>query len=449
MTARIAPPPRLAGWRSALFSMLLTVASLALPAALRAEAPSADLPNAETYLVSFAPGTPETERVAALASMQAELVRWHPTINVAEVRLVAAGTAIGGSSLSPYVTSVAPNIRVSGAYLPNDPHMLDPARSYAARAIGLPEAWNQSRGDEDIVIAVLDSGLALDHPEFTGRIKEGWDFVNSDDTPEDEHGHGTHVSGIIGAAIDNHAGIAGVCPNCSIMPVKVLDKTNSGSWVWVAEGIKYAVDNGARVINLSLGSNYLWEEGNDWIEYALERDVIVVAAAGNFGSSERFYPAAYEGVLGVAATTPDNSRWSLSNYGDFIDFAAPGQQIFSASPDMGNYYGGYAYMTGTSMASPFVAGLAGLLLSQDPERTAEATVELMRATASDLGASGRDDRYGHGLIQAGAALAAGAPDGGAVPPPDGDGDDEGRGGNDAPPCGAQHCLLYAPMIATP
>ncbi len=446
MTARIASPPHRIRWRLAFLSLIITAAALALPLVLHAE------DSAGVYLISFAPGTPDAERLAALASMQAELVRWHPEIGVAEVLFGAGLTnAVTGEALSPYVTSVAPDIRVSGAYLSNDPYLLDPVASYAPRAIGLPDAWDQSRGAEEIVVAVLDSGLALDHPEFAGRIKPGWDFVNDDETPEDEHGHGTHVAGIIAAAIDNRAGIAGVCPNCSIMPVKVLDKTNSGSWAWIAEGIKYAVDNGADVVNLSLGSEYLWEEGNGWIQYALERGVVVVAAAGNYGRNVQFYPAAYEGVLGVAATTRDSTRWSLSNYGDYIDFAAPGQQVFSTHPDMTNYYGGYTYMTGTSMAAPHVAGLAGLLLSQNPARTADEVVELMRTTASDLGAPGRDDQHGHGLIQAGAALAAGAPDGALPPPGGGEGNGEDGDGDNTtpPPCGAQGCTLYAPMIATP
>jgi thermitase len=147
-------------------------------------------------------------------------------------------------------------------------------------------------GSQQIIIAVVDSGIKLNHPEFKGRLVAGYDFSNKDAVPDDDSGHGTHVAGIVAAALDNGEGVAGVCPNCALMPVKVLNENNLGSWSQLARGILFAVDNGARVLNLSLGASTSSETLASAIDYAIESGVIVIAAAGTFNSDEPFYPAA-------------------------------------------------------------------------------------------------------------------------------------------------------------
>ncbi|OUC06819.1 hypothetical protein RY27_18675, partial [Litorilinea aerophila] len=212
--------------------------------------------------------------------------------------------------------------------MPNDPALSSPEQGYAFVRIHALEGWEITTGSPEVVIAMLDTGLNLQHPEFAGRIVPGYDFVNDDPDPTDDHGHGTHAAGLIAAAIDNGIGLAGVCPNCRLMPIKVLNGQNSGTWFNVARGILFAVDHGARVINLSLGSSVPSQTVAEAVRYAEERGVLVVAAAGNADSDAPFYPAALDPVIGVSATMENDQTWSLSNQGSYVDVAAPGHIIY-------------------------------------------------------------------------------------------------------------------------
>ncbi|MEZ4674225.1 MAG: S8 family serine peptidase [Caldilineaceae bacterium] len=186
---------------------------------------------------------------------------------------------------------------------------------------------------------------------------------------------------------------------------QVLNQNNAGTWSSVAKGILYAADHGARVINLSLGAAVSSQTLENAITYAQSHNVLVVAAAGNMGVDRKFYPAALDGVLAVSATDAQDQHWNLSNFGDYIDVAAPGYAIFSTYHDMNNYYAGYNYMSGTSMASPFVAGLAGLLYSQNPTRTPSDVTNLITSTADQLGTTMHDPYFGYGRINVARALA--------------------------------------------
>lgn len=291
------------------------------------------------------------------------------------------------------------------AAAPNDPDVFDESKSYAPQLLNLFTAWDFDFITERIVVAVIDTGIAHDHPEFAGRILPGYDFVNGDDDPEDDHGHGTHVAGIVAAAVNNNEGVVGVCGFCQILPIKVLTAQKEGSAQGIAVGLRYAADQGAHIAVLSLGKNTGSRLIIDAIDYARERHLFIVAAAGNENSAVPFYPAAYPGVFAVSATTRTDQRYSHSNYGAYIDVSAPGDDIFSTYPDLGNQYGGYLSMSGTSMAAPFVAGLAALLLAQNPDRTPDDLARLISTTALDLGQPGRDPIYGHGRIDPVAALA--------------------------------------------
>jgi subtilisin family serine protease len=293
---------------------------------------------------------------------------------------------------------------VSGDFAVSDPGYLDASRGYGQRLLGLEAAWNITRGSPEVVIAIVDTGINAAHPEFAGRIVPGYDFINKDEDAADDHGHGTHVAGIAAAGI-NGVGTVGVCPECKLMPVKVLSASNSGTWGSVSKGILFAVDHGADVINLSLGATISSTALMSAVQYAVSHDVVIVAAAGNLASDLPFYPAAAPGVVGVSGTDSQDSFWAVSNYGDFIDVAAPGSGIYSTYYDLVNT-SGYAWMSGTSMASPFVAGLAGLIRSQRGDLTAAETADLLELTANDLGAVGWDKYYGHGRIDAHAALVA-------------------------------------------
>ncbi len=295
------------------------------------------------------------------------------------------------------------------ADLPNDPELLNELRSYAPQLLNLLAAWEFVSPQTPVIIAVLDSGIALDHPEFAGRILPGYDFVNNDADPTDDHGHGTHVAGIIAAATDNGEGIAGVCGFCQLMPVKVLNESREGSAAGIAAGIYYAVDHGAQIIVLSLGRSIGSQTVLDAVNYAHEHDVLLVAAAGNDGVDVPFYPAAYPNVLAVNATDRFDQKLKRSNFGAYIAVAAPGDNIYSTYHKPNGEHGRYTYMSGTSMAAPFVAGVAGLLLAQNPERSAADLRQLITSTAIDLGEPGWDPIYGYGRVDPVAALQAEVP----------------------------------------
>lgn len=365
----------------------------------------------ETVLIHFQEGTSEAARQQFYAEIQAELVHWIAPLNVAKVRISGGSHSldeinmIGGASDESPVTTVELDGEVHGTFTANDPDLYDEQRTYAHDLLELNNAWDYSTGSAGTVIAVLDTGIASAHPEFSGRILDGYDFYNNDDDPEDDHGHGSHVSGTAAAAINNGLGAAGLCGGCSILPVKVLNENNAGTWSGVASGIVFAADQGADVIVMSLGSTSGTQVVENAINYALGRDVIIVAAAGNANSNRKFYPAAYEGVIGVAATDRNDQRWALSNYGSYVDVSAPGHLIYSTFNDLDNSYDGHVFMSGTSMATPHVGGLAGLIRSVKPSLSHHEVADIIQNSALDLGESGWDEMYGHGRINPAAALA--------------------------------------------
>lgn len=252
--------------------------------------------------------------------------------------------------------------------VPDDP---DLGLQWALDAIYAPRGWQYTTGDPSITIAIVDTGVDLDHPDLQNKLTDPatWiDVADNDSDPDDFHpnSHGTHVAGIAGAESDNGIGIAGVSWDAQIMPVKVFaNGAVTTTTSTVAQGILHAVNHGADVINLSLGRGTPTFDMVYAIEYAVRHDVVVVAAAGNGDNMLRTYPAVLDGVIGVAATSPDDTKWSGSTYGSWVDVSAPGDSIHSTM------IGGYGSLSGTSMAAPHVAGLAALLLAQNPTWTPE------------------------------------------------------------------------------
>ncbi|MFB9280035.1 S8 family peptidase [Cohnella cellulosilytica] len=283
------------------------------------------------------------------------------------------------------------------ALIPND-------TLYSEYQWNLPEiatetGWRVTKGSPDIVVAVLDTGVQSDHPDLKGRLVQGVNIVDPSSNPEDDVGHGTHVAGIIAAEVNNNEGVAGMTWYTKIMPVKVLDSTGAGSTYSVAEGIIWATDHGAHVINMSLGNYAQAEFLHDAIKYAHDNGVVLVAASGNDNTDRPGFPAAYPEVLAVGATDPDERRAEYSNYGDYIDVAAPGTSIPSTYPGSR-----YAALSGTSMASPHVAALVSLVRAANSGLSNEEVMELIRGTAKDLGQTGKDAEFGYGQIDVMAAL---------------------------------------------
>jgi len=327
-------------------------------------------------------------------------------------------------------TSTAPK-RVAGLFVPNDPYYETYADRYL-RPLGVESAWAMTRGDPRLVVAVIDTGVDCQHEDLvgacwvnTGEIPGngvdddhngyvddvgGWNFTT--DTPDvrDVHYHGTHVAGIIAARINNGKGIAGIAGNVTIMPLAIFQPQGVGTYYDLIRALLYATDNGARVINLSLGATSYSLGEAAAVRYAVKHGVVVVAAAGNMGMRRRFYPAAHPEVIAVSALDERGYPASFTNYGDYIDVAAPGVSVISTIP-----HNGYGAASGTSMAAPHVSGLAALLLSRHPTLSPADVRAYIRQTARDRvgppdkDTPGRDPYYGYGRIHIGDAVAAVSP----------------------------------------
>jgi subtilisin family serine protease len=299
---------------------------------------------------------------------------------------------------SPFVADVEPNRIRHAAAVPNDPRYS--AQQAYLQAVHLPDAWEVTTGDDGLVMAIIDTGVQLTHPDLAGRLVAGWDFVNDDASPDDDMGHGTMVAGIAAASTNNGQGVAGAAWGGQIMPIKVLDSTGSGNDEQVAAGIRWAAEHGADVINLSLGGPGASTVLQEAVDYATAHDAVIVAAAGNDGTAGRHYPAACVGVVAVGATDNAGNHAAFSSYGDWVDVVAPGVGITTTK-------GGQTYGTGsgTSFSSPLVAAVALLLRTADLNADQATVVNRLVRSADDLGAPGTDSTYGAGMVNAAAALA--------------------------------------------
>lgn len=266
--------------------------------------------------------------------------------------------------------------------------------------IDVTEAWLVNRGASTTMVAVIDTGVALAHPDLAGarlRTDIDFDFINNDDNANDDNGHGTHVAGIIAASTNNGVGVAGICAECEILPVKVLDAEGGGDVSAIAQGLRYAADRGADIANMSLGMDPncgCSETLANAINYAYEQGMFMIAAAGNDGIEKIGYPASSSRVLAVGATDISGGRAYFSNYGEDLDIVAPGRNILSTytTPE-------YDYASGTSMASPMVAGVAGLALSTRGMSQAQLWWLLVNATDANVPGS-FDAQLGYGRINA-------------------------------------------------
>lgn len=277
------------------------------------------------------------------------------------------------------------------------------------RQIRAPEAWDLTTGASSVTIAILDTGVSLTHPDLASKLVPGYDFVNDDPVPDDDHGNGTHVAGIAAAETNNGLGVAGVSWQSRIMPVKVLDGAAQGDAARAALGVFWAVDRGARIVNLGLSGPVPSPQLQEAIEYAYARNVLVIAPVGNAGSSEVSYPAASPRVLAVAATDRGDRRLPTSNTGSFISVAAPGDQIISTFRRIPGGPDGYAIASTTAQAAAQVAGVAALMLAINPALRPDDVTALLEASADDVGPPGRDVETGAGRINAARAVQFAAP----------------------------------------
>jgi type VII secretion-associated serine protease mycosin len=328
------------------------------------------------------------------------------------VRGLDAAVATMNSRLDPNADQVLSTEQDAPVHLltTNDP--LRP-QQWAFSAVDFESAWKLSTG-AGIRVAVVDTGVLGTHEDLSGSVIPGLDLASDAakydpaGTGEvDPAGHGTHVAGIIAAHPNNGLGIAGAAPGVQIMPVRVLDASGSGSSSDVAEGIIWATDHGARLINLSLGGGP--SPGMQVaMQYARSKQVVTFAAAGNSfqNGNQPSYPAAYPEAIAVAAINSSRNHASFSNTGAYVDLAAPGDLIWST---YGQGRSQYALMSGTSMATPYATATAALVLGENPRLSAADLSQLLESSATDLGSPGRDDTYGYGLINPRGALLAASP----------------------------------------
>jgi CSLREA domain-containing protein len=306
-------------------------------------------------IVHFTPDSTQAEREAYVKSLGGTIDRQLEPLNAAVLTLPDAAPL----PPSPVIAASEPDYLVTALLdVPtSDPHY---SEQWGLSVIGAPDAWLALPDDAlPVRVAVIDSGICAAHPDLAGRVLAGYDFVDEDAVPEDAFGHGCAVSGVIAANIDNGEGIAGVAPNAQVMPLRVLDGQGIGTYSDVAAAMIYAADAGAQVINLSLGGPNSSSLLADAVRYTVERDVLVIAAAGNTGREGVLYPAAYDGVIAVGAIDPDLQRSSFSTYGPQIALLAPGRGIMTTQRD-----GTYAALNGTSMAAPYASGAAAILIAR-------------------------------------------------------------------------------------
>ena len=322
-----------------------------------------------------------------------------------------AGAVESALASSPVVEAVEPNRVRHADLVPNDPR-------YASQAaylqeMHLPQAWDSTTGSDSLILAIIDSGVTLNHPDLAGRLVPGYDFVNNDASPDDDYGHGTMVAGIAAAVSNNSQGVVGGAWRGKIMPVKVLDNTGSATDENIAAGITFAVDHGASVINLSLGGPGASTTLQNAVDYATRHNVVVVAAAGNDGqngitaATTPHYPAACDGVIAVGATDSAGNHASYSSWGSWVDVVAPGTGIVSTTwPTSSNRFSQYGSGDGTSFSSPLVAATVFLMRSVDPNASQATIVSRLLATADDIGTPGVDSVFGAGMVDAAAAVGA-------------------------------------------
>ncbi len=299
----------------------------------------------------------------------------------------------------PNIEYVEPNYLAHIAQTPNDPYY---TQQWGLQDIHADLAWDKVTPSQraKVTIAVLDTGINLNHEDLQASIVPGYNFIDNNDNPEDGHGHGTHAAGIAAAITNNGKGIAGIAGGAKIMPVKVMNDSGSGDYASIINGIRYAADNGAQVISMSLGGAGLSQAMQEAVDYAISRGASVVAASGNSNSPVAF-PGNCNGVITVGAVSNSNERASFSNYGPEMDVVAPGVNIISTFKGSAS---SYTLMSGTSMATPFVSGVAALVRAANPNLASTEVTKIIDQATTDLGTAGFDNYYGYGLVDANQAV---------------------------------------------
>lgn len=361
-------------------------------------------------LIRFKDGVSRAEKDNLLRNNRAQIVNQLDALGVLvlQVPQTAEEKVVAALSKNPHVDYAELDYIAEAFFVPNDTYFannqwgLENTGQTIKNVTGIvdadidgPTAWNTTQGR--VKVAILDSGIDQDHKDLSSKVILQRNFTDSP-TIDDLYGHGTHVGGIVAAITNNNMGVAGGCPNCQLINGKVLNDSGSGAYSWVANGIIWAADNNAKVINMSLGGSAPSKTLEKAVNYAWGKDVVIVAAAGNSNNPSKTYPAAYTNAIAVAATNNLDQKAYFSSYGaKWVDVAAPGEYIFSTWKDSSSRYdpqpecdltGCYKYASGTSMSTPMVSGVAGLIWSSGYGTSASAVRARLEATADKISGTG-------------------------------------------------------------
>jgi thermitase len=383
------------------------------------------------------------DRAAAAGVLRQHGLREGPGIGSTGAQLikVPAGKEaqfIGALSRNPAIEYAEPDELVTAAtvdeYFPRQYALQNDGQSFKNTAntqtivtgtadadVDAVEAWNTTTGG-GTKVAILDTGVANLHDDIAPQVVGYANFVSADTkedpkaNPQDKYGHGTHVAGIVAAKRDNTIGVAGVCPACSILDVKVLNDSGAGSSSTIANGISWAASNGAKVINMSLGQRVSSRTLEAAVNNAWNQGAVIVAAAGNAGTQAKIYPGAYPNVIAVAATDNNDAKASFSTYGNWVDVAAPGVNVYSTFPNhpfvLGTQNGrstGYDIASGTSMASPIVAATAALAWSAHADTATNKSVRENVELTADKIMPGTGSYWAYGRVNACRAVGGSCP----------------------------------------
>lgn len=363
-------------------AVTLVLAALGVAAAAPAEASSVisigTTPATDQVVVTWSAATGARGRARALAAVSGTDVggvygTGSRVVKVAPGRGAAAAALLKNQ---PGVGAAEADLRRAPVVTPNDPWW---PNMWGPKITNMPLSWDSGVGDPGVTVAVLDTGVRIDHPDLVGNLVQGWDAANNDNDPSDDHGHGTLVAGAVGARGNNATGTAGYCWSCSVMPLKITKSDGYAYDSSMAAALRWAADRGARVANISFAGPGSSTTLGGAVSYAQSKGVTVVAAAGNQGSTTPAYPASYPGVVAVAASDSADRLYSWSNRGPWITVSAPGCGWTTSSSL------GYTEACGTSLAAPAVAGLIAVALRPGDGVTPSQVVAALTSTAKPLG----------------------------------------------------------------
>lgn len=348
-------------------------------------------------IVGYAQNTPAATKRSIRAQMQLEMLSEIRGIGaeVVKVRNERAQDVLTNLRRNPNIAFVEYDYLTTVTHTPNDPNY--PSQVFLPK-MNAPEAWRVTKGRSNVLVAVLDTGLRTTNRDLHNMRVSGYNIIAGNSNYEDDHGHGTMVTSVIAAEMDNGFGIAGVAPGVSFLAVKVMNSSGSGTYSDMIKGIEYAVSQGAQIVNMSIGGRSASTALKLAIDQAVEKGTVIVAAAGNEGTTSLSYPAAYPNVVGVGAVDINDNKMTYSNTGAGLTVVAGGTARVATFTDF------ISSVSGTSFAAPYVSGMIALMASENPEMTPDQVFHVLAETSTDLGPVGYDQSFGYGLINMSAAI---------------------------------------------